>query len=324
MGFAILWVVLFHSSIPVATILPVNYIKELGYCGVDIFLFISGIGIYQSLNKNTISVYIKNRLKRIIPVWWTFLLVSIVLDSLIKIFNFSKIEILGRLTFSGYWIDLENTGNWYVYAIILFYLISPILFSLIKESKNKTKMCLALILVSLLISLTFIKNPKLIALSRLPIYIIGLYFSANFKDKFITKKSFIVCLSILVISIPILYFLIFNYQYYSWNYGLYWYPFIIITPPLCIILCRVFASFEKHLKPINSILKTFGRASLEILLTSDILFELAKNNYIFLYSTTITSLIVPIISIPIGMLLHIGIDLAIKECSKLIGKSKNK
>ena len=67
MGFAILWVVWFHSSMYV-NFFPVSFlnsgfsfIKKIGYGGVDIFLLISGMGIYNSLEKNDISQYIKKQ-----------------------------------------------------------------------------------------------------------------------------------------------------------------------------------------------------------------------------------------------------------------------
>ena len=44
-GLAILWIMLFHSSLRFDWP-PLHLIKATGYCGVDVFLFLSGIGLY--------------------------------------------------------------------------------------------------------------------------------------------------------------------------------------------------------------------------------------------------------------------------------------
>ncbi len=71
MGLAILWVVWFHSSVELNFFnisffnKIFSFLKNIGYGGVDIFLLVSGMGIYNLLEKNDISKYIKNRIKRI-------------------------------------------------------------------------------------------------------------------------------------------------------------------------------------------------------------------------------------------------------------------
>lgn len=99
MGLSILWVVLFHSSIDL-NFFPFSEIKSIGYGGVDIFLLVSGIGIYKSLEKNSISRFIKNRAKKIVPIWWTYLFLCVVLGSLFFKIHFSKMSILGYATFT--------------------------------------------------------------------------------------------------------------------------------------------------------------------------------------------------------------------------------
>ena len=47
-GAAILWIMLFHSSMEIAWE-PLHLIKATGYAGVDVFLFLSGIGLFYSM-----------------------------------------------------------------------------------------------------------------------------------------------------------------------------------------------------------------------------------------------------------------------------------
>lgn len=64
MGFSILWVVWFHSALylnkfPIGFMAHLfEFLKSIGYGGVDIFLLVSGLGIYNSLKKHNIYIYI--------------------------------------------------------------------------------------------------------------------------------------------------------------------------------------------------------------------------------------------------------------------------
>ena len=49
MGFAILWIMFFHSSGDYSHFHVLKTIKEFGNLGVDIFLLLSGIGLYYSV-----------------------------------------------------------------------------------------------------------------------------------------------------------------------------------------------------------------------------------------------------------------------------------
>ena len=54
MGIAILWIILFHAKaqgIKIPHMQFLNYILNHGNLGVEIFLFVSGIGMYFSLSK---------------------------------------------------------------------------------------------------------------------------------------------------------------------------------------------------------------------------------------------------------------------------------
>lgn len=64
MGCAILWVMFYHSEFASHSSL-FNMVKSMGYGGVDIFLFLSGMGIFFSLKNNSLGKYIYNRIRRI-------------------------------------------------------------------------------------------------------------------------------------------------------------------------------------------------------------------------------------------------------------------
>lgn len=136
MGVAILWIMLFHSKMfpPIA---QHNYIGNSivyqlildGGSGVDIFLFLSGMGIYFSWekNQNLLSFY-KKRVIRILPTY-----ISITgIYWLIYIHHFSPdLSALALLrewvaNVSGYtWFTRGMLTFWYIPAQIIFYIAAP-------------------------------------------------------------------------------------------------------------------------------------------------------------------------------------------------------
>ena len=65
MGWSILWIMMLHFTFN--QIKPLGFIAQYGFAGVDIFLFVSGFGLFYSLNKdhNLVSFY-RKRLLRIL------------------------------------------------------------------------------------------------------------------------------------------------------------------------------------------------------------------------------------------------------------------
>ena len=73
-GIAMLWILFFHSGFWVASD-SLRFLKNVGYGGVDICLFASGIGCYFSLEKDPDSLrFLKRRLKRLGPTYFCFII----------------------------------------------------------------------------------------------------------------------------------------------------------------------------------------------------------------------------------------------------------
>ncbi len=314
MGFSILWVVWFHSSfrLDFFPAEPLNtffeFIKKTGYGGVDIFLLLSGMGIYRSLSKNNVSDYIKNRLRKIVPVWWAYLALYYLLGKFVFDVAISAKDALGIATFMGFWLNDDIIGNWYVYAIMLFYLISPVIYSLLNESRNKKRMCLALVIISVILSFPFFGVFKLIVFSRLAIYVIGMYFAADLQNAEFTKKSIIFCAVIFMIFGGVLFVLENSFAKYLWPYGLWWYPFIPLAPAMSLLLTLLFQKISEFADGAMWCLRKTGEASLEILLISDLMFENAGKMNIRTPSEHLTALLIIVISLTGGFVFHYIIE----------------
>jgi len=82
MGIAMIWVVLYHYQLQGPLAAPFR----LGFTGVDLFMFVSGLGLYFSLSKDdNVKRFYKMRLLRILPIYY---LIGLVYDLVSGEFNF--------------------------------------------------------------------------------------------------------------------------------------------------------------------------------------------------------------------------------------------
>lgn len=74
MGFAALWIYFYHEQgyewchvyfSPQIVSRLLYFIKRLGFCGVDIFLLLSGIGLVYAIEKSSIGTFYRRRLERV-------------------------------------------------------------------------------------------------------------------------------------------------------------------------------------------------------------------------------------------------------------------
>lgn len=100
MGFAILWVMYFHIPLKFATEVG-WFIHRIGFYGVDIFLFLSGLGVYYSLTKrpNVLGFY-KARLVRILP---AYIIVACASYCLLRLDRASALDFFYYISGIGYW-----------------------------------------------------------------------------------------------------------------------------------------------------------------------------------------------------------------------------
>lgn len=124
MGGGMLSIMLFHQYF--TSVSPFNVFHNFGYWGVDVFLFLSGIGLVRSLENNTLPKYYIRRFKRIIP--------SCILCGTTKYIIFillgSSVAILKDGLKMGWW-SLASLDLWFIPTIIILYIISPVLYRLL-------------------------------------------------------------------------------------------------------------------------------------------------------------------------------------------------
>lgn len=286
MGVAILWIVLFHSQMQLGNIL--GLIQKIGYGGVDIFLLLSGVGIYYSLQKQDgLANFYKRRCLRIFPSYLPFIIVWCVWK--LKPLGISVIEkaqlAFGNICMTGWINGLEYQFNWYVQVICWFYFIAPILYQLISACKKRWHY-IALFLGFASIGFPFFFDlVHLMGAARLPIFVLGMMWAhlehmVKGQEKNMKGTGWgWMCLTLgnFVIGTILLLLCIYRYEETLWAYGTWWYPFLLITPGLCFLLSMLmeFAGKFKLGRILLKILKWLGTASFEIYLLHIALFDAA-------------------------------------------------
>ena len=126
LAIALIMVVVYHF--------PYNPIGRfnIGYMGVDIFLFYSGYGICKSLLKNKIATFYKNRLKRIFPM---FAVLTLCMAALKGTLNDISL-LLQQITTLAFYVNPDYATDWYLSSLFLFYLLSPACLFIVKKCKQ--------------------------------------------------------------------------------------------------------------------------------------------------------------------------------------------
>lgn len=186
-GFAIIWIMLMHSNefTPITEnrflsryLLYDGWIRT-GGVGVDVFLFLSGIGLYYAmLKKPSLKRFYRNRFKRI-------LIPYLIIGTTYWIFkNFvishTPIMFLRDLCLSTF-VTHGNSTFWYVAALVPLYLIAPFILRLFQSKYRKPLLFLFFTLYLALNYVLFFTTPELFAntekaLTRIFIFILGCYF----------------------------------------------------------------------------------------------------------------------------------------------------
>lgn len=201
MGIAALWILFFHLwqkqvTEPGKLYDFESYIQRIGFCGVDIFLFLSGIGLVFAIGKSNILSFYYRRLKRVfLPFFIVGLIRCVTEEWLPDIFwknvlgiNFYKVSMYSFL--------------WFVPAIITLYLLFPLYWKLFSRSSNKLVFTAAMFILWAGASVYFradLREDLYGFTNRIPVFIFGVYAGWLTKNKKIefTKTTWFMLIAVL-------------------------------------------------------------------------------------------------------------------------------
>lgn len=169
MCIAILAVISYHLALKGIPIGRLN----IGYAGVDIFMLLSGYGIGKSLLKNSVKQFYKNRIHRILPLWFLMIL----FDNAIKYLTGEGTTItllLCDLSTVSFYTHPNSLPEWYLATLILFYLISPLYKYLLEKTGWILLIIISVSIYSCYIIIGTTTWQYACAIPRFPLYLFGL------------------------------------------------------------------------------------------------------------------------------------------------------
>ncbi|MBR6938066.1 MAG: acyltransferase [Prevotella sp.] len=183
MGAAMLFIILFHVWLSRGDMF--YGLRRCGNVGVDIFLFLSGVGLWFSWIKTpSLKHYFIRRYIRIYPAW-------LIIACLYYIPRFPKggniFDLLGDILINwDFWLNCE-LHFWYIPAIMMLYTIAPFYIKLIiKHPFYRWTPLIAVIwcvMVQWVIPINQTVGHLEIFWSRVPIFLIGINMGQYVKEK---------------------------------------------------------------------------------------------------------------------------------------------
>ena len=312
MGLAIINVLFGHSNMVLWG--PFNYLVNAVWL-IDIFFFFSGLGAYHSLTKNdNVPEFYVRRFRRIYPAYLPAVLcyIMVVAPKILEktdAFGLVK-EILGNVLMLGWMAGLSFQFNWYPQAIMLVYLITPLIFFLIRRFDGNGKKLALLFGFFCVGQIVFLGTNYLIAVSRLLNFVLGMMAADAAKRDADIKLNIPLMLVLAVVGHAMIFFAQRSSSIDTvWEYGVTWYPSLIAIPGTMYLFCKLFefAEKKKWLGWFMWLHNIAGRYSFEIFMFHIVLYELVSALNIPVRSNFTCGLIAVIAGV-ISLFYGMGID----------------
>lgn len=267
MGLAILGVAFFHAPFVIHN--PwLDMFHSVLNSGVDMFLFLSGLGACHSIARRGGRDYLRQRARRLLP--GLYLVMLIWCAVMLGMGLMTVRELLGNVTLLGWWLGMANQLNWYFSAVWAFYLLAVPLYALFRKTAHPVWLWLGLVLLSMALGILCPWDWYKLAVTRLPIFLTGMLFGRLEQTGFSHEKRLrciLFPLMLMGIWLVILTYLGYGYRY-GYSLGLWWYPYALVTPGMAVLISDLAALLRKQplltklLRPIE----LCGESSAEILM----------------------------------------------------------
>ena len=317
MGFACLWIMFHHNSFTWPESMDtLRRFSLYGNLGVDIFLQLSGVGLYYAWSKKPVlSDFYARRFVRLLVPYVLFALPYWVWRDL-------------YLHQGSFWLDVTQLNlplkgvitTWYVPAIAVFYLLYPLIARVLFSGDRWTRatlLCGAVMLGCLYLYYrdnTIYDNCE-IALTRSAVFVIGCALGKSVKD----DEPIAPHLPVL----GLLWIMLNNILRRHVSLGDAWIRFSYIPLCLSVVLVVLWALVRlEHWGGLRKLLRFFGERSLELYLTH-VLIRNVFYHYIPVKAWDpwgiLTYAVILLISLTVSILLHPVIN---KLCGALIARKE--
>ena len=257
MSFSALMIIIFHLWINITKpntniYLIETYLRYIGYIGVDIFFFLSA----YSLASNEIDNYLNFIFKRFKKIYLKFIIFGVIA------FFFNKWSFLKLLKII-FGIEFLTKGGgsflWFIPAIMIIYVFLP----LYKKLDNKYRVITPIITIItyLILVITLSINDKttlLIFINRIPIILLGYYFSKLKIFEKLQKNNLLyycIALCLTIFGLFFNYYLYLNHFYLSYFQDI----FYVLSIPLIIGVILLLDKIKS-----NKLFNYLGSITLEV------------------------------------------------------------
>lgn len=202
MGISALWILFFHlwqkqftESGKLNDI--ETYVQRIGFCGVDIFLFLSGIGLVFAIGKSNLLSFYYRRLKRVFLPFFIVGLIRFITE------KWSPDIFWKNVLCINFYKSNMYSFLWFVPAIITLYLLFPLYYKLFSKSSNKLVFTAAMFVLWAGASVYFraaLREDLYGFTNRIPVFIFGIYAGWLTKNKKIefTKTTWFMLIVVLI------------------------------------------------------------------------------------------------------------------------------
>ena len=311
MGLAMLFILLFHVG--------GRHNETLAYCfsrcgnvGVDIFLFLSGIGLWFAWSKGTsLKQFYWRRYIRVYPAW-----LIIACLYFIPLYINGKMDLaetcMNITYYHGFWTVYNELHFWYIPAIMTLYTVAPAYMTLL----NRSRLWCWLPVVFMLFCIAMRYDPTLwtslrhieIFISRIPVFLIGINVGQWVKERREESRDawVMVALSLALSAYVCLLFeggLRGRFPLFLERMA-----YIPLSISISLLACRMFEYFPLIAR---RCLAFIGTVSLEFYLIH-VEFVMKQLKPLSL-GYWLTALLTLLITLPIAWLMHKGIELGVKK-----------
>lgn len=189
MGLAMIFVMLFHVWMPKSN--PMYGLVRCGNVGVDIFLFLSGIGLWYSWTKNpSLKHFFKRRYARVYPAW-------LIVACLFYIPNYLNTpgggyspdvpNLIANILIGWSFWRIDDLTFWFVPSIMMLYTFAPAYMTLIQRHPAYRWTAVAAMVLAVMVQYYPPVHGTVghleIFFSRIPIFLIGINCGAMVKER---------------------------------------------------------------------------------------------------------------------------------------------
>lgn len=179
------WIIFFHifRQIGLPYISVLSNVVSIGNMAVDIFMFLSGLCLSLSAERNKYEIsgwggYFRRRFSRILLPYVLIAVPYYLYASIVEHTGSVTSKIIlfvANVTSANFWLRGTQT-TWFVYAIILFYLLFPLVYRLVREQSVLTSLLLIATTIGFALFSAHIPvvRHSMIVWTRMPVFITGI------------------------------------------------------------------------------------------------------------------------------------------------------